>query len=621
MQNKVVFELGHKPKFFVPELIARIVLTTFICITYKNFNQRDSLVLECLLFCILVNIVISFISLYYGYRRLLGIKKTFISRLSNQPSFINSNFEFTSNFKYSDFRYLVVLQAFIFGIAISLEPFLLSDGLPDFSHEMMLVTSAFIVMPICYILVFLKFKGYFMSHNIISISKNGQKLSDPELASTIGLFKEKPISSTHYLNDMWLISYRRKLSEYRQRVDTLLIEAVFIGTLTFATFVQLTSPESISSLPLIQKTEENYHRVHRINDSILSKSEFLGMFCAYPRSSKTDTLYGLIDSCFPSSGQLKIEANRSSLGYFQNWVINRKLTIFKAYYLGRNDKKWIFQHITSQNLKPNEELSDVKVNTLERIVDNWEEKRIKNFTVADFKVLSKELIFWKLAHAIDSIPVESLKVKKNREIEILTARYSTIGWERYKSIIKSTWDEQEFLFLIAIGSILCSVCFIAVLLKRFPIIVGIENFASEISKASVWNSREEHIQLKKIEFDIESKLVEASSNQVVLDKYEERRDKYTERLQMQLAICELQANRLETNIKTISILRTFGLFIFYFVLSISTLMIDYVVSVFLFVILTYSIFGAQIMNDESLFYWMFSKIFKRKVEDKTIFAS
>jgi hypothetical protein len=137
----------------------------------------------------------------------------------------------------------------------------------------------------------------------------------------------------------------------------------------------------------------------------------------------------------------------------------------------------------------------------------------------------------------------------------------------------------------------------------------------------VWNTREEHIQLKKIEFDIESKLVDAASNEVVVGKYEERRDAYTERLQSQLAICELQANRLETNIKTVSILRTFGLFIFYFVLSISTLMIDYVVSVFLFVILTYSIFGAQIMNDESIFYWMFSKIFKRKVEDKTIFAS
>jgi 5S rRNA maturation endonuclease (ribonuclease M5) len=619
MQNKVVFELGHKPKFFIPELIARIVLTTFICITYTNFNQRDNLVLECLSFCILMNVVISFISLYYGYRRVLAIKKTFISRLSNQPTFINSKFEFESDFKYSDFRYLVVLQAFIFGIAVFLEPIILSKGKSDQSTDTILVISSFIVMPICYILVFLKFKGCFMNHNIISIKKNDQKLSDSELASTIGMFEEKPISSTHYLNDMWLISYRRKLSEYRQRVDTLLIEAVFIGTLTFATFVQLTSPESISSLPMIQKTEEDYHDVHRINDTALSKSEFLDILSTYEGFPKTDTLYRIVDSYFPSTGQVNINPNRSSLGYFQNWVINRKLTIFKTYYLGRNDKKWIFQHITDKNVT--EELSDIKAKTLERIIKTWESKNVIHLTAADYKNISKELMFWKLAREIDSIPMESLKVKKNREIEILSARYSTIGWERYKSIIKSTWDEQEFLFLIAIGSIMCSVCFIAVLLKRFPIIVGIENFASEINKATVWNTREEHIQLKKIEFDIESKLVDAASNEVVVGKYEERRDAYTERLQSQLAICELQANRLETNIKTVSILRTFGLFIFYFVLSISTLMIDYVVSVFLFVILTYSIFGAQIMNDESIFYWVFSKIFKRKAQDNTIFAS
>ena len=86
--------------------------------------------------------------------------------------------------------------------------------------------------------------------------------------------------------------------------------------------------------------------------------------------------------------------------------------------------------------------------------------------------LEKDLIFWRLANQIDSIPIESLKGKRIREIEVLSARYSTIGWERYTSIIKSTWDEQEYLFLIAIGSILCSVSFIAVLLKRFPIIVG-----------------------------------------------------------------------------------------------------------------------------------------------------
>ncbi|MFM7683895.1 MAG: hypothetical protein ACKO7P_14310, partial [Bacteroidota bacterium] len=432
-------------------------------------------------------------------------------------------------------------------------------------------------------------------------------------------FEDKPIESTHYLNDMWLISYRRKLSEYRQRVDTLLIEAVFIGTLTFATFVQLTSPESISSLPLIQKTEDDYHHVNKLNDTSLSKREFLNMYCAYPGRSNTDQLYHFFDTCFPSSGYIKINPKRSTNGYFKNWVINRKLTIFKAYYLGRNDKKWLFQHISDKN--NNYELNEIEAASLKKFIKLWKQKKVNKITNLDYQNISKDLIFWKLAHQIDSIPIESLKGKRIREIEILSARYSTIGGERYKSIVKSAWDEQEYLFLIAIGSILCSVSFIAVLLKRFPIIVGIENFASEINKASVWNNREEHIQLKKIEFDIESKLMESTTNKVVIDKYDERRDEYTERLQSQLAICELQANRLETNIKTISILRTFGLFIFYFVLSISTLMIDYVISVFLFVILTYSIFGAQIMNDESIFYWIFSKIFKRRHEDKSIFAN
>ncbi len=619
MQNHIVFELGHKPKFFLPELIARIVLTTFVCITYKNFNQRYNLVLECLLFCILVNVVISFISLYYGYRRVLGIKKTFHSRLSNQQEYTNSHFEFLSNFKYSDFRYLVILQAFIFGISIVLEPLILAKGVSSFSQEILLVISALIFMPICYIIVFMKFKGFFMNHNVISVRRNGQIITKEELNYLNGLFEDKPIESTHYLNDMWLISYRRKLNEYRQRVDTLLIEAVFIGTLTFATFVQLTSPESISSLPMIQKTEDDYHHINQTIDTSLTKSEFLNLYSSYPGRTNNDQLYRIFDTCFPGCGYIKIIPNSSSKGYFQNWVINRKLTIFKSYYLGRNDKKWFFQHITDKN--NNCELNEIEAASLKKIIERWQSKKLNKITALDFQYIAKELIFWRLAQQIDSIPIESLKGKRIREIEILSARYSTIGFERYKSIVKSTWDEQEYLFLIAIGSILCSVSFIAVLLKRFPIIVGIENFSSEINKATVWNSREEHIQLKKIEFDIESKLVESTSNQVVLEKYEERRDKYTERLQSQLAICELQANRLETNIKTISILRTFGLTIFYFVLSISTLMIDYVVSVFLFVILTYSIFGAQIMNDESIFYWIFSKIFKRKKEDKSIFAN
>lgn len=620
MKNQIVFELGHKPKFFLPELLARIILTTFICITYTSFYQRKNLVIECLTFCIIINSLISFISLYYAYRRVQGIKHTIKLRLSTHREFKESNIAFVSNFRNSDFRYLVALQAFIFGVAIVLEPFILGNQQDD-NMYMLPVALAAILTPVVYIIVFLFFRGFFLNHNIISISKNGEKLSDEEVASVRDFFKDNPIESTHYMNDMWLIAYRRKLSEYRQRVDTLLIEAVFIGTLTFATFVQLTSPESISSLPLIQKKEDSYHRVNHINDSILSKQEFMAMvrFYASKNGGIDDGILQLINNNFPSCGKINLEPRRSTVGYFRDWVINRKLTIFKSYYLQRNDNGWIFQHITDNGVPGG--LANVTAKDFHKFINFEWYKDSNKFSEAYYKKYSNGLIYWSLAKRLEEKEIEHIHGKDFNEIEKLTARYSTVGWGRFKSITKKTWDEQEYLFLIAIGSILCSVCFIAVLLKRFPLIIGIERFSSEINKASVWNNREEQIQVKRMEYDIESRLSNSNSNQVVIDEYEERQNWYTEQMQLQLSICELQANRLDTNIKTISILRTFGLFIFYFILSISTLMIDYVAAVFLFVLLTYSIFGAQIMNDESIFYAVFSRVFKRKKPDDTIFAN
>jgi hypothetical protein len=65
--------------------------------------------------------------------------------------------------------------------------------------------------------------------------------------------------------------------------------------------------------------------------------------------------------------------------------------------------------------------------------------------------------------------------------------------------MKSSWDEQEFIFLIAIGSIICSVFYISVLIKRYPIIISIEKLIAEINKAKMWNNREENLHNNKIE--------------------------------------------------------------------------------------------------------------------------
>ena len=620
MKEKVIFELELKAKFFIPELIARLAVTLFIFFTYGNFNSKDQLIFECLGFCLLVNVIISVISIYYGYRRAKGIKETFVSRLSNQQQFKNHTLEFISNQKTSDYTSLAFLQGLIFSISICLEPFLLSKGHSDYSLQSIIISAAALALPAIYTLIFVRFRNYFINHKVVSATVKGQKLSEEEVLSITKLFEEQPIESLHYLNDMWIISYRRKLNEFRQRVDTLLIEAVFIGTLTFATFVQLTSPESISSLPLIQKAEDANNN-QQLNDSSISKQEFIILFNNYYATRNADTtLNQYLINNFPKSGNIIINPKSANVGYFQNWVTNRKLTILKSYFLARNNKNWFFQQITDGDSLLNIHDYEMPVNSLNNLINALKKDLPSKITNDIFSEFTRDLIHWNLAQKIDNLPDSAIGSKIDPNTEHLLACYSNIGFAKYKSLIKHRWDEQEYLFLIAIGSILCSICFIAVLLKRFPIIVGLENFASEISKASIWNNREEQIQLKKMEFDIESNIMDSNANQTVIEKYEERREHYTERLQSQLAMCELQSNRLETNINTISILRTLGLFIFYFVLSISTLMIDYAASVILFVILTYSIFGAQIMNDGSFVYWLYRRTFKKNAIDNTIFS-
>ena len=58
---------------------------------------------------------------------------------------------------------------------------------------------------------------------------------------------------------------------------------------------------------------------------------------------------------------------------------------------------------------------------------------------------------------------------------------------------------NKIYFLIAAGSIICSVFYIAVLLKRYPIIRNIEILSSGLDRAKVWNDREEKILIMELE--------------------------------------------------------------------------------------------------------------------------
>jgi hypothetical protein len=123
-------------------------------------------------------------------------------------------------------------------------------------------------------------------------------------------------------------------------------------------------------------------------------------------------------------------------------------------------------------------------------------------------------------------PYEALPASRLKILEILK-RYDEKKHDKYLNITKKYWNEQEYLFLIAVGSIICSVLYISVLISRLPIIVRIENLFSELKKAKMWNKREEDSLANSIRAEYEE-------TPIIMEKFQKRREVYTEKLQVQL---------------------------------------------------------------------------------------
>ena len=144
--------------------------------------------------------------------------------------------------------------------------------------------------------------------------------------------------------------------------------------------------------------------------------------------------------------------------------------------------------------------------------------------------------------------------------------------EFFKSIIELNIKElttylnevDKIYFLIACGSIICSVFYIAVLLKRYPIIKNIEILSSGLDRAKVWNDREEQI----LNLELENADLEADSKKIKLLK--SKRVYFSDRIQFELANCEKYRIEIETKFRLISIIRLIGLYTFFLVLFISS---------------------------------------------------
>lgn len=148
------------------------------------------------------------------------------------------------------------------------------------------------------------------------------------------------------------------------------------------------------------------------------------------------------------------------------------------------------------------------------------------------------------------------------------------------------------LVAITFGSLLASVFYIIVLIKRFSILKLIEIAQFKIEMANSWNIKEEGL-LKN----------DSKDNKIKM---------YTDLIQIELASANQICQTIKSNLALTSIVRSIGIFSFFIVILISALMIHKYIFIFSSAFATYGILASFIMGNSItlqsvLFSWKSSK--------------
>ncbi|NBX38625.1 MAG: hypothetical protein EBR54_04315 [Flavobacteriia bacterium] len=144
--------------------------------------------------------------------------------------------------------------------------------------------------------------------------------------------------------------------------------------------------------------------------------------------------------------------------------------------------------------------------------------------------------------------------------------------------------------LLLAGSVISSLFYMVILLKRFPIIKSIETVRWLLNLAKYYNTKEESEQ----------------------NNYP--KEDYSKQIQFEIARCEEQKIILDSNFRIISMLRMAGLLSFFFVLLVATLMIDIYFFAFSACLLLYVIVAAKLMEENKLMKFIMDNRSKNKTK-------
>lgn len=131
-----------------------------------------------------------------------------------------------------------------------------------------------------------------------------------------------------------------------------------------------------------------------------------------------------------------------------------------------------------------------------------------------------------------------------------------------------------FGFLL-VGSVVSSIMYMVILMKRFPIIKSIENVRGHLKMAQFYNEKENN------ETSLASKEI------------------YTQQIQVEIAKCEEQKIMLDSNFRIVSFFRASGLLSFFMVLLVATMMISWVFFMSALIVVLYVVVAAKMIDDDT----------------------
>ena len=644
-------EFGQNLKNFIPELFARGLIMIFVLLGLNSVGDDPTQHLFFVILFLVFNVVLFLLTLYGTNRRKVSILNFIDMRLKVDEVYGSSQVNYSSNFNNTAFYFYVTLSAMVF--LFSLLIFVILRFIPNAEAGSFLIIS--LIVSVIYGLVLRFYRMNFISKGIVAVTHNGRKFDKEEVTAFMAfLYDEKTESEGYYVNDSLLYDLERNANIYKQRVETLLIEAVFIGALTFGTFIQLTSPESIGSFREIDEIEMNENGLDL--DSISRVKHAADFDSLLPHVKNGNLQTASKPKQAPRSNGWKGKANKKkvnnanpfhtaysttknnltgyiqrltkvhdtdslqSQGIFQGWALQRHYNIFSYFYKSIEEKDgglpYLFRIDPAYDPKDSDNTREEDITALKLRLHALRDTILRKETATLSDSIQRKLIVDANFRALSSDTAQLLirKIDQQRLIDIFENKRDSIyqlskddraevlrilykndkdKFIKYYCITKDRWDEQEYLFLIAIGSIICSVLYISVLINRFVIILKIETLFSEINKAMAWNRREEDALANEMRAEVEN------SGALILEKFVAKRKYYTEKLQIQLAKCSQLGTKIETNIQVATFVRNIGLYTFFVVLLVGTMMLDPKFTFVLSFILLYAMVGSAFMQEGS----------------------